>query len=709
MPNSSNPPKTEPVAASPKPKRIPGRNASHAPRHRSLLKTGALQNAILESGNFATIATDEHGVIQVFNVGAERMLGFSAAEVLNRVTPAELSDPLEMVQRALTLSREFGVSIAPGFEALVYQASRGIEDISERTYLRKDGSRLNVICSVTALRDAAGALIGYLLVGTDNTARKQVEAEQARLDARLRDQQFYTRSLIESIIDALITTDPQGLISDVNEQTEALMGRGREELIGTPFRSYFTDSDRAQRCIERVLSELKLTNYELTAETPDGRQTVVSCNATPFYDRDRRLCGVIASVRDVTERKRLDGALQDSNKQLNDARITAERANQAKSDFLSSMSHELRSPLNAILGFAQLMESGQPLPTPAQKDSIEQILQAGWYLLDLINEVLDLSLIESGKVSLSLEPVSLADVLADCQAMTDPQARNGGIRIDFHLPESALSVRADRTRLKQIFVNLLSNSIKYNRVGGSVDVSCGPAAQGRLRISFQDTGEGLSAEKQQHLFEPFNRLGQEAGVEQGTGIGLVVCRRLVTLMGGEIGVDSTVGVGSLFWVELAAAAALTAPLPVPLADTAEPPTLATGPHRRTVLCVEDNSANLKLVEQLVARRPDIQLLGARDGRRGIELAREARPDVILMDINLPGISGLAALRILAGDPATARIPVVALSANAMPRDIEKGLEAGFFRYLTKPIKVNEFMDTLDLALRAAQDTSGTAP
>ena len=697
--------KAPPPALSSEPKG-PSRRGAQAPRRRALLKTGALQNAILDSSNFASIATDEHGVIQVFNVGAERMLGYAAAEVLQRMTPADLCDAQDLALRAQALTREPGGAVAAGFEALVFKASRGIEDIGELAYRRKDGSRLDAIVSVTALRDAAGLIIGYLLVGTDNTARKQVEAEQARLDARLRDQQFYTRSLIESMIDALITTDPQGLISDVNEQAEALLGRSRDELIGTPFRHYFTDRERARRCIERVLSELKLTNYELTAKAADGRQTVVSCNATPFYDRDRRLCGVIAAARDVTERKRLDGALEESHQQLNGAKITAERANLAKSDFLSSMSHELRSPLNAILGFAQLMDSGLPAPTIAQKDSIEQILQAGWYLLELINEVLDLSLIESGKVSLSLEPVSLAEVLADCQAMIDPQAQNGGIRVAFSLPDAAVSVRADRTRLKQIFVNLLSNAIKYNRVGGSVDVRCSAGAPGRLRIGFQDTGQGLSADKQAHLFEPFNRLGQEGGVEQGTGIGLVVCKRLVALMGGEIGVDSTVGVGSLFWVELGAADALAALPPLPFTAAPPLPSAPAGAHRHTVLCVEDNSANLKLVAQLMARRPDIHLLTARDGRSGVELARSALPDVILMDINLPGISGLVALRVLAGDTATAHIPVIALSANAMPRDVQKGLQAGFFRYLTKPIKVNEFMDTLDLALQAAQAATG---
>jgi len=676
-----------------------------ARRQMALLKTGALQSAILNSANFSSIATDDKGVIQLFNIGAERMLGYAAADVMNRITPADFSDPQEVILRAQALSVEFGTVIAPGFEALVFKASRGIEDIYELTYLRKNGSRLPAVVSVTALRDAQNAIIGYLLIGTDNTARKQVEAEQERLDQRLRDQHFYTRSLIESIVDALITTDPSGMITDVNEQTEVLTGRSRDALIGTPFKRYFTDSERAQVCIERVLSEKKVTNYELTASAADQRETVVSCNATPFYDRDRKLRGVIAAARDVTERKRLDSALRETNLELQGAKITAERANQAKSEFLSSMSHELRSPLNAILGFAQLMDSASPPPTPAQKDSIDQILQAGWYLLELINEILDLALIESGKLSLSPEPMSLAEVLSDCQAMIEPQARKSGISVSFCPPDRPLFVKADRTRVKQIFVNLLSNAIKYNRVGGMVEVSCRASLGGRIRVRFQDTGEGLPADKLAQLFQPFNRLGQEAGVEEGTGIGLVVCKQLVELMGGEIGVESTVGVGSLFWVELGAAQGLEMPPEATLPVATAPAGIAVDTPLRTVLCVEDNPANLMLVSRLLERRPDIHLLSAKDGRRGIELACAAMPEVILMDINLPGISGVAALKILAGDPITAHIPVIALSANAMPRDIEKGLEAGFFRYLTKPIKVDAFMETLDLALQEAQTRS----
>ena len=547
-------------------------------RQKALLKTGALQTAILNSANFSSIATDERGVIQLFNIGAERMLGYAAAEVVNRITPADLSDPEELVARASHLSAELATPIRPGFEALVFKARLGIEDVYELTYLRKDGSRLPAVVSVTALQDAAESIIGYLLIGTDNTARQQVEAERNRLDA----------------------------------------------------------------------------------------------------------------------------VLQDSLLELKQAKIAAEEASLAKSDFLSSMSHELRSPLNAILGFAQLIDTGVPLPTPGQKDSIDQILQAGWYLLALINEILDLSLIESGKLSLSPEPVSLAEVLADCQAMIEPQADKSGIRVHFPALHGPWLIRADRTRVKQVVVNLLSNAIKYNRVGGRVDVRCSAGTADRIRIGVRDTGKGLSVDELSQLFQPFNRLGQEAGDQEGTGIGLVVSKRLVELMDGRIGVESEVGEGSEFWFELAQATATHA-----AAERAEPPLAPPVPKPSdsapyTLLCVEDNPANLLLVERLLARRTDLRLLSAGDGRTGVEMARQFRPDVILMDINLPGIDGITALRLLGADQATAHIPVVALSANAMPRDIEKGLHAGFFRYLTKPIKVPEFMHTLDLALQQAR-------
>jgi PAS domain S-box-containing protein len=684
-------------------------NTARKQAEEALVKAGALQNAIFNSANFSSIATDAKGVIQIFNVGAERMLGYAAADVVNKITPADISDPQEVVARAKALSAELATPIAPGFEALVFKASRGIEDIYELTYIRKDGSRFPAVVSVTALRDAANEIIGYLLIGTDNTARKQVEAEQKKLDQRLRDQQFYTRSLIESNIDAIMTTDPSGIISDVNKQMELLTGCTRDELIGAPFKNYFTDPDRAQAAIMRVLNENKVTNYELTARARDGKETVVSYNATTFHDRDRNLQGVFAAARDVTERQLMDRALQETNIALESAKSAAEKANLAKSDFLSSMSHELRSPLNAILGFGQLIESGLPLPTPAQKESIDQILQAGWYLLELINEILDLSLIESGRLSLSLESMSLADVLDDCQAMIEPQAQKSGIHMRFPTSGGPYYIKADRTRVKQVLVNLLSNAIKYNRVGGTVEVTCDESAAERVRVSFRDTGQGLSAEHLAQLFQPFNRLGQEAGAEEGTGIGLVVSKRLVELMGGSIGVQSTVGVGSVFWIELNAT---EPPQLAPSEDETKasaPAPVQSGSGLRTLLYVEDNPANLMLIEKLIARRSDIRLLSATDGNRGIEIARASRPDVILMDINLPGISGIDAMKVLADDPQTAQIPVIALSANAMPHDIARGLNAGFFRYLTKPIKVNEFMDTLDVALRVRGAAATLAP
>ncbi len=676
-------------------------NTARKQAEEALLKAGALQSAIFNSENFSSIATDEKGVIQLFNVGAERMLGYTAIEVVDKITPADISDPQEVIARAKALSHELAAPITPGFEALAFKASRGIEDIYELTYIRKDGSRFPAVVSVTALRDAHGGIIGYLLIGTDNTARKQVEAEQKLLDQRLRDQQFYTRSLIESNIDALMTTDPAGIITDVNKQMELLTGCTRDELIGAPFKNYFTDPDRAEAGIKRVLSGSKVTDYELTARARDGKETVVSYNATTFHDRDRKLQGVFAAARDVTERKRIERTLQENNVELERAKAASEKANLAKSDFLSSMSHELRSPLNAILGFAQLISSELPPPTASQMASIDQILHAGWYLLELINEILDLAQIESGKLALSLEPTSLAEVMAECEAMIEPQGQKRGISMTFPAFDTPCFVDADRTRVKQVLINLLSNAIKYNQPNGTVSIDCTMRTPERIRISVKDSGAGLPPDMLLQLFQPFNRLGQENSAEEGTGIGLVMSKRLVEMMGGLIGVESTVGAGSVFWFELNAAVAPQLTLDRPeSAKTAE--TLVThGAPLRTLLYVEDNPANLMLIEQLIARRPDMRLLSARDATLGIKLAREKQPEVILMDINLPGISGIEALKILRGDPATAHIPVVALSANAMPRDVEKGLQAGFFRYLTKPIKVNEFMETLEVALEYA--------
>lgn len=663
-----------------------------------LLKAGALQRAIFNSENFSSIATDAKGVVQIFNVGAEHMLGYLAADVVNQITPAEISDPQELIVRAAALSAELGESITPGFDALVFKASRGIEDIYELTYIRKDGSRFPAIVSVTALRDAQNEIIGYLLIGTDNTARKQIEEDQQRLSQRLRDNQFYTRSLFESNVDAIMTTDPFGIITDVNRQMEELTDCTRYELIGSPFKKFFTDPDLAEAGIKLVLVKKKITSYELVVHARSGKLTAVSFNATTFYDRDRKLQGVFAAARDITERKLLDMALQEKNKELESARLIADKANLAKSEFLSSVSHELRSPLNAILGFAQLMEADSAPQSSTQKEGATQILTAGWHLLTLINEILDLAKVESGQIPVSKEPVSLTEVLLECRTMIEPQARQHDIHLTFPTFTNPVFIRADRTRLKQTLINLLSNAIKYNSERGMIDVTCSNKSNGNVRIRITDSGIGLSPEQLQELFKPFNRLGQDDGDEEGTGIGLVVAKRLVELMGGTIGVESTVGKGSVFWFELPSIAA-----PEKSESAKEAPVLIK-PQKDyelrscTLLHVEDNPVNLQLVDQIIARHPEINLLSAKNGDRGIEIARESLPDIILMDINLPGMSGTEAMQILHEDPLTAHIPVIAISANAMQLDIERSIEAGFFRYITKPIKVDELMDTLNHAL-----------
>lgn len=400
--------------------------------------------------------------------------------------------------------------------------------------------------------------------------------------------------------------------------------------------------------------------------------------------------------------------LELANAELELAIEEAREANQAKSAFLSSMSHELRTPLNAILGFAQILASPSMPTTPEQKTEFAgHILKSGRHLLTLINEILDLAKVEAGAVALSMEPVGLAEILAECRTMIGPLAAARGIAVRF--PDVLASVvQADRTRLKQVLLNLLSNAVKYNRDGGVVTVECTQAGA-RLRLSVRDTGMGLSSEQLAGLFQPFNRLGQEAGTQEGTGIGLVVTRRLIELMGGTIGVASSPGAGSTFWIELAVAEpALPAAAPAVSPDSPDGAApAAAGPH--LILYIEDNPANLRLVQEIVGYRPDLRLLSAPDGQVGLALARSHRPELVLTDLHLPGMSGLDVLAELRHDPATAAIPVIALTANAMPRDIERGLAAGFTRYLTKPIDIEQFNEAIDGALVQRAAAEKTAP
>ena len=354
------------------------------------------------------------------------------------------------------------------------------------------------------------------------------------------------------------------------------------------------------------------------------------------------------------------------------------------------------------------METGVPALTSTQQRNLNHILKGGWYLLALINEILDLALIESGKVSVVAESVSLAEILLECRAMIDPQAQQRGIHLIFLRFENLGFVKADRIRLKQVLINLLSNAIKYNLPDGTVTVECTLRPPDSLRIGVRDTGVGLAPEQLAQLFQPFNRLGQEANVEEGTGIGLVMSKRLVELMGGIIGVRSEVGAGTEFWIELSRAAAPQ------LAIAGTDPATNINAERsdatplRTVLHVEDNLANLELVEQLLARRTDLRVMSVVDGRLGIEYARAYQPAVILMDINLVGMNGIEAMKILCADASTAQIPVIALSANAMASDIRQGLQVGFFNYLTKPIKIDHLMAALDEALAFSRTAAASA-
>lgn len=524
--------------------------------------TSALQSAILHSANFSLIATDERGIIQLFNTGAEHLLGYSAADVVNTLSPSDLHDPEEAIAHAAALSKEFGTAIKPGFGAMTFKASLGIEDTFELIYVRKDGSRFPAIVSITALRDEPGAIIGYLLIAASCSARRRADLVMANANALL------------------------------------------------------------------------------------------------------------------------------------------EKASLGKSDFLVQLSHELRTPLNVILGFAELMESGVPPLAPPQKQNIAEIIVAGRYLLELSNKILDLALIEAGRITISVEPVSLTDVFRECRVLVAPQATARRVHMAYPQFDAPCFVKADRTRLKQVLDNLLLNAIRHNEAGGVVNIECTLDAKTpeTIRISVKDTGKGLSAERLRQLFQPVNGYGQEARTEAGVGIGLVISKQLIEMMGGNIGANSVLGNGSTFWIELETTAANRVVLPADDLTTLLPALTANGAPLRTLLYVEDNPANLELVKQLVARRPDLRLLTAVDAVAGIESARINQPEVILMDINLPGMNGVEAMKILSTLPSTAHIPVIALSANVMPDDVAKGLKAGFHLYLTKPIQFNLFMEALDKAL-----------
>ena len=609
------------------------------------------------------------------------MLGYTAAEVVNTITPADISDPQELIARAQALSAELSAAINPGFEALVFKASRGIEDIYELTYIRKDGTRFPAVVSVTALRDIHDAIIGYLLIGTDNTARKLVEEEQKKSDQKLRDQQFYTRSLIESNIDALMTTDPAGIITDVNKQMEALTGCTRDELIGAPFKDCFTDPERAEAGIRRVLIEKSVTDYELTARARDGKQTVVSYNATTFYDRSRKLQGVFAAARDVTERKRVEAELQQ-------AKAAAESASRTKSDFLASMSHEIRTPMNAIMGIADLLAK---TTLTAEQDRFVQIFRrSGDNLLNLINDILDLSKVEASQLDLERTGFSLGDHLEKVIEMVAPRAQEKGLTLSCEIaPGVSNDLVGDPTRLRQVLLNLLGNAIKFTETGAvslTVAPQNDPSVPTALRFTVTDSGIGIAPDKLAQVFERFTQADSSTTRRfGGSGLGLTISRRLVELMGGSIWVESVVGKGSTFAFAAPFEVSLVALRPVTAPVGAGP---ATPLPALRILMAEDSPDNCVITLAYLEDTP-YQVTVADTGAIACQMFMAGHYDLVLMDRQMPVMDGLTATRtIRAWEKANHRAPtpIIALTASALKGDRETCLAAGCTAYLTKPIK-----------------------
>jgi PAS domain S-box-containing protein len=666
--------------------------------NREQIKTAALQDAIFNSAYFSSIATDERGVIQIFNVGAERMLGYTAVDVVNRITPADISDPQELIARAATLSTELDTPITPGFEALVFKASRGIEDIYELTYIRKDGSRFPAMVSVTALRDVAGErIIGYLLIGTDNTARKEVEAAQALLDQQLADQQFYTRSLIESNIDALMTTDPEGTITDVNQQMVELTGRDRGDLIGAPCRNFFTRPDVADAAIARVLSEHKVTDYELTVRAQDGHETVVSYNAATFHDRDHNVRGVFAAARDATDRKRIERTLQEKN-------IELEHASRMKSEFLATMSHELRTPLNAVIGFSEALKDGlMGEMTENQQEHIGDIFTSGQHLLSLINDILDLSKVEAGMMALELETADLEHLLSNALSIVREKAAARHITLKLDLGTDLGALQLDTRKTKQIVYNLLSNAVKFSDTSAAVTLSArrvprssvgvieGPwpmhgfvladnEFEEFLEIAVRDSGMGISMLDMPKLFQAFSQIDSSLARKfEGTGLGLAMVRQMAELHGGTVAVGSESGAGACFaaWLPLrtpAEAEHLERPDVTP-----QQPAAAT--RERTALVIEDDPMAADLL-RLLLQAEGFTVLLATSAEAALRIAPEQALSLITLDVQLPGMDGWEFLAAIREHPVLAHVPVVVISGTAASN---MALSGGAAAILQKPV------------------------
>jgi PAS domain S-box-containing protein len=624
--------------------------------------------AVLESSGDAIIGTALDGTIRTWNAGAARIYGFPAAEAIGRpvtiiVPPDSLAEYARNRQRV--------------------QRGEHIDHF-ETVRVRKDGTRIDIALSVSPIRDAAGRVTGILGIGRDITERKRAE------DALRKSEERY-RTLFDGVPIGLCRVAPGGEILEANAAfVKMLRYPDRETLLGTNARGLSLDPEERARWTERLLREGEVANVEGQLRAYDGSVVGVRASGRAVFGASGRVSHFEEAVEDVTLSRQVEEEARRARE--------AERASQAKSEFLSRMSHELRTPLNAILGFAQLMEMDAAQLAPEHRESLQHILKGGRHLLDLINEVLDIARIETGRMGISLEPVSLQEVTREALDLINPMALRAGVRLrtDPAAP-SERYVLADRQRIKQVLLNLLSNAVKYNQPGGTVTLSSGEAPDGRVRISVGDTGHGISPEKMAQLFVPFERLGAEQTGVEGTGLGLALSKRLVEAMGGALGVRSVVGQGSTFWVDLAPA---TDP-GEQARQTAPRAELAAFPRTRVLLYVEDNLSNLELIKRLLAPHPDVRLIPAMQGRLGLELARQHRPDLILLDVQLPDIDGGEVLWRLRADPETREIPIVVLSADATPAQVDRMRAAGARAYLTKPFDIKRLVELLNEILQGA--------
>ena len=559
--------------------------------------------------------------------------------------------------------------------------------------------------TLTPIKDVAGKVTGLVLSLTNVTDRiqafeavqhseRELKALTASLETRvqkrtaeLEQQNRRNETILRTALDGFFTVDTTGHIRTANPAFFAMLGYNEAELLRMTIQDIeANESPQDVAAHMKVVITRGYDRFDTRYRCKDGNHVAAEISVNYVDIGGENL--FYAFVRDITPRKQAET-------ELREARDEAVRASRAKSDFLSRMSHELRTPMNAILGFGQLLEFHQDHPLdPVQRDNVQEILRAGRHLLELINEVLDLARIESGRLDLALEPVALAPIIEATLAQIRPLAEHRHISIEATTENCIFT--ADALRLRQVLLNLLSNAVKYNRDNGSIRVTCAPAQDGRARLAVHDTGRGISAEGLARLFRPFERLENAYDAIEGTGIGLALSKRLVEAMGGRIGVDSAVGAGSTFWIELPLSTATAVAAPVD--SSKRMPVLGTV---RTLLYVEDDPANLRLMQRIIATHSGWTLLDAHNAEFGLELAFVHRPDLILMDINLPGMSGFEALQRLRAHPATRTTPVIAITANAMPRDVERGRAAGFNDYLTKPLDVSQFLDVIDRLVAAS--------